>query len=151
MRRQGSRREEATMTGKFVLITMLAAGCAAAVPVAHDAMGGSHAALHGGAHASCEGAAHGPQAVHARLDGALDALGLAPQSRARAKAIVESHFEEAFALHEKVRSGEIGPDEARAAHDAILASARSELSSVLSADQIRQLEEALHPKGAAKQ
>lgn len=136
------------MTGKFVLITMLAAGCAAAVPVAHDTFGGGHAAMHGGAHGACNGVAHGPDAVRARLDGALDALGLAPQSRARAKAIVESHFDEAFALHEKLSSGEIGHDEALAEHDRILASARSELSSVLTAGQIRELEEALHPKGA---
>lgn len=136
------------MNGRVILISLLAAGCAAAVPATHH-LSGPDAAWHHGAHGRAlgGGGAHGPERMHARIDAALDALGLAPDVRARTKAILEARFAEAHALIERLHADEIGPDAAHAEHDRILASARRDLATVLTEEQIRKLHEALHPEG----
>src|SRR5262245_17207678 len=132
------------MIGKVVLATLVAAGCAAAVPAVHDTVGGHMAAMHGGAHHG----PHGVEGMRAHVDGALDTLGLAPERKAKAKAILESHFDEAQSLHERIRSGELDHDGAMAEHERLLAKVKTELAPVLSEDEIRRLHEALHPQSA---
>jgi hypothetical protein len=83
--------------------------------------------------------------VRARLGGALDALGLAPTTRVRVEEVFDAHFDEAVALHEKLRSGEIDGDAAHAEHDRIVGEVRDALTPFLTQEQMRRLHEALHP------
>jgi hypothetical protein len=139
------------MTGRFVLVTLLAVGCAAAVPAAHGAFGGDRLSMHGDSpHAGFRNAEHGPEEMRAHVAAALDTLDLAPEKRAKVAAVIESHFDEAAALHEKLRSGELDHAAALAEHDRIVATVKAELAPVLTADEIRRLEAALHPQGAGR-
>lgn len=138
------------MTGRFVVLTLLGVGCAAAVPVAHGTSGGGHLAMHGGSsHAAVRDADHGPEKMRAHVEAAVDTLELSSAKRARTLEIIESHFDEAADLHEKLSSGELTHEEALARHEQIVAAVKQELAPVLTADEIRRLEAALHPNGAA--
>src|SRR5215470_2259007 len=94
-RRQSRRREEKTMTGRCLFFTLLSVSCAAAVPAAHGFFGGGsaarHAWLHGGAspHGAPGESMPSPDEIRARVDAALDALGLEPGTRAEVKSILE--------------------------------------------------------------
>jgi hypothetical protein len=136
------------MTVRVVLTMLLAAGCAAAVPAVHETFGGSRSvAMHGASlhHGSADGPA-GREQIRGCVDRALDSLDLDAERRSKAKAILETHFDEALALHEKIRTGEIGHDAAMAEHERILASAKEELAPLLTPDEIRRLHDALHPR-----
>jgi Spy/CpxP family protein refolding chaperone len=134
------------MTGRCLFFTLLSVGCAAAVPAAH-VIGGGHDAHHAWSHASHGEEAPSPDTIRAHVDAALDALGLAPETRAEAKALLEPHVEKALALHAKFASGELGPEAASAEHERIMADAKSDLAKVLTAEQIQKFVDSLHLHG----
>ena len=138
------------MTGRCLFFSLLTVGCAAAVPAAH-VIGGGHGGLHSSLHASLHGA-HGeaaptPDEIRACVGAALDALGLAPTTRAEAKTLLEPHVEKVIALHEKFASGDLDPDAAFAEHEKIVADARSDLAKVLTPEQIEKFLDELHLHG----
>lgn len=139
------------MTGRSILFTFLGVGCAAAVPAAHGVLEKHHASHHGSHFALAEHE-HGPslETVRGRIDEALDALGLAPDARARAKAILESHFDEMSALLAKLHAGEIDHETAESEHERILGAAREELGAVLTPEQLERLAASLHAPDAAR-
>lgn len=137
------------MTGRFVLFTSLALGGAAAVLTAHSVFGGDHFAMHHGTHFTFSDHERTLDSVRSRVDGALDQLELTPPTRARAKEILESHFDEVGALLEKIHSGKIDHDAAMTEHERILTAAKAEVASVLTPEQIEKLCHALHSQGEA--
>lgn len=139
------------MTGRSILFTFLGVGCAATVPAAHGVYE-KHHAIHGGSHFATAAHEHGPslETVRGRIDEALDALGLAPEARARAKEILESSFDEMSALLAKIHAGEIDHETAESEHERILGAARQELATVLTPEQIERLAAALHAPDAAR-
>lgn len=135
------------MTGRFVFFALLAVGGAAAVPTAYGILGARHGALHGGSHFATSGQEHSLESVRRRIDEALDGLELTAPTRARAKEILESHFDEVSALLARIHSGEIDHDAAMTEHERIMNAAKQELASVLTPEQIQRLGETLHPQG----
>ena len=140
------------MNGRVVLHLLLLAGCAASVPVAHGAFGGSgthgadHRWMHGGDRHT--GPAGGSDAeMSARLHRALTELDLAPEKRAKVEEVFRALHERAKAFLEKVHSGELDPAAVESEHAAIVASAEAALEPILTAGQIEHLRNALHPGG----
>lgn len=125
------------MNVRLALTLVVLSGCAAAVPVAH------HAYVESGGH----GHAISRADLHARVERALDGLGLAAETRAEVERVLHEHFRRAVQLVEDLHAGRIDRDAAHAAHDAILASAHAALEPFLSRAQIGQLRDALHPEG----
>lgn len=139
------------MTGRCLFFTLLSvAGAAAAVPAAHGLFGGGgahHAWLHGSMHGAHGEAVPSAEHIRAHVDQALDSLGLEPQTRADAKALLEPHLAKAIALHEKLASGEMKPEDAMAEHEQILSAAKADLAKVLTPAQIDQFVEQLQIPG----
>jgi hypothetical protein len=153
MRRQVGRREEKTMTGRCLFFTLLSVSGAAAIPAAHGLFGGGakgiHAWMHGSMHAAPGEGVPSADQIRAHVDLALDALGLEPATRAQAKAILEPNLVKVIALHEKLASGEMKPEDAMAEHEQIVTAAKSDLESVLTQKQIEQFVDTLHPQEAS--
>jgi hypothetical protein len=134
------------MNGRVAVFILVLAGCAAAAPAAHHALGEGHggpAWAHGG---GAGDASEAHAAFRAHLGAALDEMGLAAGTRAKVEAVIDAHAAKAMTLMERLHAGEIGRDEAVAEHEAIVASAMDALKPILTPEQIEQLRSALHPE-----
>lgn len=130
------------MIGRLAVLALLAAGCAAAVPAVHGGF------PHEGVSSSGSNASGAPghHDVKRRLDAALDEFGVSPRTRAGVEEVFRAHHEKALDLMRRLGAGEVDHDRAMEEHDAIRASAKSALAPLLTEEEIRRLEAALHTK-----